>query len=406
MTEVLESEAKILLEVRQALKNREFILHWQPQCSTHTGCIVGLEALVRWQHPEKGLVMPGAFIPALERNGFIASLDLYVWEEACRQLREWLDRGKKPIPVSVNISRADLYSIDVPEALDELVKRYDLDRSLLELEITESSYAEDGKMAETVNRMKELGFTVLMDDFGSGYSSLNMLKDIRVDILKIDMGFLNQAQKSQRSKSILETIVSMASLMNLRVIAEGTETEEQVAFLRSIGCNYAQGYHFYKPMDTASLEKLFSDKSVIDYRGLLSPEVKLIEAGMLIRENEMNRNILDNLLGGVAIYAVYDDHFELQQINNGYYRVTGCNPVDLRERQGSIWKQVHVDDLPLMYELFDRAENNPTRGSTGTIRRYRLNGSIMLMKLRLYFLSQQDGRRLFYAAVEDVTEQQ
>ena len=350
--------------------------------------------------------MPGAFIPALERNGFIASLDLYVWEEACRQLREWLDRGKKPIPVSVNISRADLYSIDVPEALDELVKRYDLDRSLLELEITESSYAEDGKMAETVNRMKELGFTVLMDDFGSGYSSLNMLKDIRVDILKIDMGFLNQAQKSQRSKSILETIVSMASLMNLRVIAEGTETEEQVAFLRSIGCNYAQGYHFYKPMDTASLEKLFSDKSVIDYRGLLSPEVKLIEAGMLIRENEMNRNILDNLLGGVAIYAVYDDHFELQQINNGYYRVTGCKPVDLRERQGSIWKQVHVDDLPLMYELFDRAENNPTRGSTGTIRRYRLNGSIMLMKLRLYFLSQQDGRRLFYAAVEDVTEQQ
>ena len=148
--------------------------------------------------------MPGAFIPVLERNNFIASLDLYVWEEACRHIRSWIDRGGVPIPVSVNISRADLYAIDVVEALEGLVSRYDLDHRLLELEITESAYAEDEKMADAVARLKGLGFTILMDDFGSGYSSLNMLSDITVDILKstwassLDRISLNAAKASLR----------------------------------------------------------------------------------------------------------------------------------------------------------------------------------------------------------------
>ena len=233
--------------MKRALTNHEFVLHWQPQCNTRTERIVGLEALVRWQHPSRGIVMPGAFIPVLERNNFIASLDLYVWEEACRHIRSWIDRGGVPIPVSVNISRADLYAIDVVEALEGLVSRYDLDHRLLELEITESAYAEDEKMADAVARLKGLGFTILMDDFGSGYSSLNMLKDITVDILKIDMGFLARQDQSQRSESILEAIVSMARFMDLRIIAEGAETKEQVDFLQGIGCDYAQGYYFYVP---------------------------------------------------------------------------------------------------------------------------------------------------------------
>ncbi|MFR4804638.1 MAG: EAL domain-containing protein, partial [Eggerthellaceae bacterium] len=187
---------------------------------------------------------------------------LYVWEEACRHIRSWIDRGGVPIPVSVNISRADLYAIDVVEALEGLVSRYDLDHRLLELEITESAYAEDEKMADAVARLKGLGFTILMDDFGSGYSSLNMLKDITVDILKIDMGFLARQDQSQRSESILEAIVSMARFMDLRIIAEGAETKEQVDFLQGIGCDYA-GYYFYRPMSTEAL-----DAAVAGRRGL------------------------------------------------------------------------------------------------------------------------------------------
>ena len=405
MTEEMQAEATILLEVKQAIKNREFILHWQPQCSTRTGRIVGLEALVRWQHPERGLVMPGAFIPILERNSFVASLDLYVWDEACRHIRSWIDRGRRPIPVSVNISRADLYAIDVVDTIEELVTRYGLDRSLLELEITESAYVEDEKMASAVNRLKELGFTILMDDFGSGYSSLNMLKDVTVDILKIDMGFLDRERDPQRGESILEAIVSMARLMDLRIIAEGAETKEQVDFLQNIGCDYAQGYYFHRPMSTETLEELLADESIIDYRGVLSPEIEMIDMDVLIHEDEMSRAIIDNLIGGMAVYAVYDDHFELLQVNNEYYRVTGCNPVDLKERQAVIWKQVHPDDLDAMMTLFDDAEKHPVSGAETVVRRYRLCGDLMWIKLRMFFLSRQEDRRLFYAAVEDVTEQ-
>ena len=195
----METEAKILLEVKRALTNHEFVLHWQPQCNTRTERIVGLEALVRWQHPSRGIVMPGAFIPVLERNNFIASLDLYVWEEACRHIRSWIDRGGVPIPVSVNISRADLYAIDVVEALEGLVSRYDLDHRLLELEITESAYMESpDQLVGAVMELRRAGFTVEMDDFGSGYSSLNTLKDVPVDVLKLDMGFLGCARELAR----------------------------------------------------------------------------------------------------------------------------------------------------------------------------------------------------------------
>lgn len=405
MAEEMEAEAKTLLEVKQSLRNREFTLHWQPQCSTRTGRIVGLEALVRWEHPERGLVMPGEFIPVLERNGFVASLDLYVWDEACRHIRSWLDRGGRAIPVSVNISRADLYAIDVVDTIDELVTRYGLDRSLLELEITESAYVEDEKVANAVNRLKELGFTILMDDFGSGYSSLNMLKDINVDILKIDMGFLDRTLDPQRGESILEAIVSMARLMDLRVIAEGAETAEQVEFLRTIGCDYAQGYYFHRPMDTKTLEELLTIENIVDFRGVMGPAIEMIDMDVLIHEDEMSRAIIDNLIGGMAVYAVHDDIFELLQVNNEYYRVTGCNPVDLKERQSAIWKQVHPEDLDAVMELFRQAELHPVSGAEGVVRRYRLNGELMWLKLRVFFLSRQEDRRLFYAAVDDVTEQ-
>lgn len=405
MSEELESETKILLEVKQALKNREFVLYWQPQCSTRTGRIAGLEALVRWQHPEHGLVMPGAFIPVLERNGFIASLDLYVWDEVCRHLRSWIDRGGQPIPVSVNISRADLYAIDVVETFEGLIASYGLDHKLLELEITESAYAEDEKMAETVSSLKALGFIILMDDFGSGYSSLNMLKDITVDILKIDMGFLKRADDSQRSESILEAVVSMARLMDLRIIAEGAETKDQVEFLKNIGCDYAQGYYFYRPMPTEKLEELLAQEGIVDYRGVLSPMMELIDMDILLHEDETSRTIIDNLIGGMAVYAVYPEHFELLQVNNAYYRVTGCNSLDLRERQKLIFHQVYPDDMPLVMQLFEQAELHPVSGAEGTFRRYRLCGDLMWLHMKVFFLRREQDRNIFFASLSDVTNQ-
>ena len=169
------------------------------------------------------------------------SLDLRVWEKTAAWIRGLIDEGVQPVPVSVNVSRADIYLVDVAAELHALVERYGIEPSLIEVEITESAYSErPDRIVAAFDELAERGFTVLMDDFGSGYSSLNMLKDITVDILKIDMGFLTRQNESQRSESILEAVVSMARFMDLRIIAEGAETKEQVDFLQDIGCDYAQ----------------------------------------------------------------------------------------------------------------------------------------------------------------------
>lgn len=276
MTERLEREPKELFEIQQALQNKEFVLYWQPKCNLSTGQIVGLEALARWNHPEKGIVTPGSFVPLMEKCGLIVNLDLYVWEEACRQLRSWKEEGKPLLPVSVNISRADLQAIDVPAALDSLVKAYGIERHLLEVEITESAFAENDMVLEAVNALKKLGFTILMDDFGSGYSSLSMLKDINVDIVKIDMRFLGFSDNDfKRGESIIEAIINLAHFIGLPVIAEGAETKEQVDFLKGTACDFVQGFYYYKPLSLENLEAVLHEESLADGSESLSELVGL-----------------------------------------------------------------------------------------------------------------------------------
>ena len=225
-----EYSQSILMDTQQALYNHEFMVYFQPKCNMLNGKIVGVEALVRWNHPTKGIISPGDFVFILEKNGFIVNLDLFVWQETCRLLSNWLDQGNQGVPVSVNVSRTDIYAIDVVKTFKELVAEYKLPVNLIEIEITESSYASDYEIiSKVVDDFRLAGFTVLMDDFGSGYSSLNMLKDVNVDILKIDMKFLELREDSiGRGIGILEAIVKMAKLMGLRVIAEGVETKQQI----------------------------------------------------------------------------------------------------------------------------------------------------------------------------------
>ena len=258
MRRKLEEEQELFAEAKKALERREFKVYFQPKCNMADGKIVGNEALVRWPHLEKGMISPGKFIPVLENNGFIYRLDLYVWEEVCRYQRRLLDKGITPLPVSVNVSRVDIYKENVPEMFNALIEKYRLPPELIELEITESAYMSDYRQLEgVVKDLRQRGFTVLMDDFGSGYSSLNVLKDIEVDIIKIDMKFLEMSEETrQKGGSILESIIRMAKWLGYRVIAEGTETDEQVDGLLKMGCQYGQGYHFYRPMPYEDYEKL------------------------------------------------------------------------------------------------------------------------------------------------------
>lgn len=231
-----------------ALANREFFLCYQPKYDLKTERIIGAEALVRWNSPRDGFLPPGAFIPLFEKNSFITELDKFVWNEAAACLRRLADLGIPPIPISVNVSRTDLYTPGLPQVLLDIVKRHRLDPALLHLEITESAYTEHPeRIIPIVEQLRSLNFIIEMDDFGAGYSSLNMLSEIPIDVLKLDMRLV-QKNVCTGKKSILDFIIELGKWMNLTITAEGTELREQVDYLKALGCDQAQGYYFARPM--------------------------------------------------------------------------------------------------------------------------------------------------------------
>ncbi|MBQ9496784.1 MAG: EAL domain-containing protein, partial [Selenomonadaceae bacterium] len=220
------------------------------------------EALVRWFHPVHGMVSPGKFIPVFERNGFIVRLDRFVWEEACRLQRKRLDAGKSIVPISVNLSRLNFYSLDLPEFLATLLEKYQLEPWMLKLEVTESAYTDNQlQLLDMISTFRDLGFSILMDDFGSGYSSLNMLKDMPLDTLKVDMAFIRELEKSKRVAIILKFIVELAEELGMSVVVEGVETQVQSDYVASLGEVDIQGYFFSRPLPIPDYEKLLDKYS-------------------------------------------------------------------------------------------------------------------------------------------------
>ncbi len=262
-----EQDYQILSDFQQALRNREPFIQLQPQCLIANGRIVGAESLVRWKKADGTMVSPAVFVPVLEQYGFVTDLDQFVWEEVCAWQRKWIDGGHTPLPVSVNVSQIDIFTIDVPAYFDLLTWKYKLPPEVIKIEITESAYVGDVAVADTVRRLRERGFLVLMDDFGSGYSSLNMLRSLNVDIIKLDAKFLRMNSEDRKGVQILESIVGMARSMEAPIIVEGVETEEETKFIKSLGCRYVQGYHFYRPMPVEDFEKLIGNEGNIDTGG-------------------------------------------------------------------------------------------------------------------------------------------
>ena len=250
-------EQAITEAMETALNEGQFVVYYQPKYSLNNDCLAGAEALVRWVHPELGFLSPGEFIPLFEKNGFITRLDRYVWENVCATLRLWREKGYPQLSVSVNVSRADVYHTDLADTLLEIIRKYGVEPAQLHLELTESAYTENpAQILSTVEHLRELGFIIEMDDFGSGYSSLNMLNQMKLDILKLDMKFIRSETSKPMEQGILRFIVGLARWLNLSVVAEGVETREQLERLREIGCDYVQGYFFARPMPAGEFEKL------------------------------------------------------------------------------------------------------------------------------------------------------
>ncbi len=241
-------EQEVLSSFRRALDQEQFQMYLQPLVREN-GEIFGAEALVRWIKPDGSRVMPGDFVGILEQAGLIHELDMYIWERAVRQLSAWKNTGKKDLALSVNMSAKDFFSIDVYQVLSDLTEKYQVDARLLRLEITETVLLEEPESCDAVIRkLRQKGFIVEIDDFGKGYASICMLKDIQADVMKIDMSLLHEIDRKPRNRTILKSIIGMASDLGMEVITEGVETAEQLKMLTGMGCHLFQGYYFSPPV--------------------------------------------------------------------------------------------------------------------------------------------------------------
>ncbi len=264
-------ETTTLDEMDRALLNNEFVIFLQPQIDIQTDKVVSAEALIRWNKPGRGIVPPSEFIPIFENNGMIAKLDYHVWELACRQLHIWKNEGYEERSVSVNISAKDFYLADLYESITGLVERYKINPKNLKLEITETAFVLDvDKQMALVRRLQEYGFIIEIDDFGSGYSSLNSLKDINVDVLKMDMKFFEKSAEENRSEKIVRSVIRLANELGMPVIAEGVETEEDLEMLKRVGCQIVQGYYYSKPLSIDDYEEFLKSRPYGDMDAIIS----------------------------------------------------------------------------------------------------------------------------------------
>ncbi len=245
----------LLMNVSQSLKDKEFFFYVQPKVEMRTGNVIGSEALVRWKHNGR-IVPPEDFIEPMEKNGYVVAVDRYIWEEVCIWLRKTADRGQEPLPVSVNVSRVDVHFMNVADYFEYLMQKYQLNPQWLEIEITESAFEENTeKLNKELSRLRKLGFRVLMDDFGSGFSSFNMLQTAEIDVIKIDQRFL-MSNMNEKGIHIMESIYHMAKLLDMDVIVEGVENKEQRDLILKIGYEDCQGFYYYKPMPTEEFERM------------------------------------------------------------------------------------------------------------------------------------------------------
>lgn len=314
-------------DINQAFDNNEFCFYLQPKCNAETGAIVGAEALARWNHPEYGLVSPGEFIPLLERESMVTRFDLFIWRSVCEMLSRWDGEGRNLVPVSVNVSMTDIEAIDVARVLGDLLDRFSIDARLLQVEITESAIAHNMDVVEeTIRDLHARGIAVLMDDFGSAYSSLNMLKDINVDAIKLDMKFVDlNADNAAKGLKIIESVIDMAYQLRLSIIAEGAQTAEQVSKLRELGCMYIQGYYFYRPLTVGKMEDLLEHRPDDQHfwnisKDLMHRDYRMSTNGRsMLESSSLSAHIFEILNKGVA---------ELSRLNliTGEYRTIKRDP--------------------------------------------------------------------------------
>ena len=396
-----QKEDKLLLmEVKNGLSNKEFIFYVQPQVFEKTGKIIGGEALVRWRHDGQ-LISPGRFIPVLEKTGYVYTVDRYVWESVASWQRSLIDRGIKPVPISVNVSRVDFYFADIAECFIDLIRKYSLTPELIGVEITESAFTDNNDtILEAIGKLHEAGFHILMDDFGSGSSSLSMLHTMNLDVLKTDVQFMSKDVQDKRAISIVESIISMAHMIGMSVVTEGVETEEQMKNLISMGENYAQGFFFYKPMPLERFEALIRDpgNTTAGYRKKTDGATGQLRFREMIQKGLVSDSLLDNILRAAAIFREEGNEITLIQINQRYAELLGM-PANHIEAVGSFTDQLDGNGRARFRELLLRANTHALGGSEGQVDYRRPDGQTVSLDMRVFLLYTLNNHRLYLSTI-------
>lgn len=399
-------EYELLLEFQQAIQRGEITFFLQPQFRVSNHKIVGAEALARWRRGGGEWISPAIFVPILEKHGQVSKLDVFIWESVCKWCRSWLDRGHELVPISVNVSRQDITTMDVPAFLSDLLNRYGLTPDDIHVEITETAYADDfNPVSDAVEKLRRRGFSVLMDDFGSGYSSLSMLRNMKMDVIKLDAQFLRIDKEAEtKGISILESIVNMTRNLSTPIIVEGVEDEYQAEYLSDLGCTYMQGFYFADPMSVERFEELIGDSRKVDDRGIVFKANQQMRVREFFDESIYSDAILNSILGPVVFYNQKGEDISIIRYNEQFFELTGSTEEQMNQRMEHIQNYMPQEDHRKLLEILDRAAEHPTLGGSGAVRAMKPNGAYVWLEIKAFFLEEDSQGRKFYVSQRDVTE--
>lgn len=405
--EVLRSkmvkDANVAAQMHDALQKQEFCAYLQPQINHATGKLYGAEVLCRWIKQDGTIISPGDFIKLFEKNGFICELDKYMWDLTFRLMRGWLDAGLSPVPISTNISRISLLRTNVAEEFEKLLQKYEVAPEWIHLEITESAYMEDqDRIVDMVTKLQAMGFLIAMDDFGSGYSSLNTLKAVPIDILKLDMGFFrDDKNNNKKGGNIIFSVMRMAQGLKLSTIAEGVEQIDQADYLKGIGCNIIQGFLYAKPMPPEEFQKMLQNMSLqtIQEWPELMEEVNI---NSFFSADSGESKMFDHFIGPAIILDYSKGDMQITRVNDEYMDFLGMRGASLIEIREKILELLTKEDMVRVTEVFQKIIETKKESAITLV--YRLPGcKDRAIHHRIMLMSESGVYHTFYCLANEVT---
>lgn len=405
MLECQLEDAELVATMMQGMTNGEFVDFYQAKYRTDSEKIAGAEALVRWSKPNGELIAPGRFITLFEKNGFIRKLDIYMLERVCRMLRSALDAGRQVVPVSVNFSRVHLYDPKFPDIVSGILKKYDILPELIEIELTESAFLmETHALNRVVDKLHEYGFSVAIDDFGSGFSSLNMLKDVSADVLKIDMKFLEGFEHGGKVGTVVASVVRMAKWLGIPVVAEGVETKEQVDFLSTLGCDIVQGYYYAKPVSRDAFERLMEHDDISAVKRMPAETITLESINAVLGGDSLLTAMMDGIVGGFGLYEMSGSRLEAIRVNKGYYEIMGYPDIaSFTKDSFNVTERLYPEDASGFLKQCRQAVCSGSVQSFST-RRYGYDGSLLKLRGLIKHLGGTEEKPLLCITFLDVPE--